>query len=226
MISEQKVLLEKSSSRKVLRQVEIDSASLFVHRDTASLISQWTDNLSKLSAVFSFDRELFISKIYERVLRGSVKEALRRQQGDTQARRSQAIDRRLEVDSGQLRRECKVLLFGSDDSGKDEMVKQWKILHQKGYTAEELALYRLIIYKNVIDCAKALISAMKQFEIHPEQELNRAYCEFLLDYSVDPDLDQPLETKVGEAISSIWQDPCIPKILERSSEFYIRDSAS
>ena len=206
--------------------MEIDSASLFVHRDTASLISQCTDNLSKLSAVFSFDRELFVSTIYERVLRGSVKEALRRQQGDTQARmRSQAIDRRLEVDSRQLRRECKVLLLGSDDSGKDEIVKQWKILHQNGYTAEELALYRRIIYKIIIDCAKALIGAMKQFEIQPEQELNRAYCEFLLDYSVDPDPDKPLGTKVGEAISSIWQDQCIPKILERSSEFYIMDSA-
>jgi guanine nucleotide-binding protein G(i) subunit alpha len=206
--------------------VKIDSASLFVHRDTASLVSQWTDNLSKLSAVFSFDRELFVSKVYERVLRGSVKEALRRQQGDTQARmRSQAIDRRLEVDSRQLRRECKVLLLGSGESGKDEIVKQWKMLHQNGDTAEELALYRLTIYKNVIDCAKALISAMKQFEIHPEQELNRAYCEFLLDYSVDPDPNKPLGTKVGEAISSIWQDPCIPKILERQSEFYIMDSA-
>jgi hypothetical protein len=219
-------LLEKSSSRKVLRQVEIDSASLFVHRDTASLISQWTDNLSKLSAVFSFDRELFVSKVYERVLRGSVKEALRRQQGDTQARvRSQAIDRGLEVDSRQLRRECKVLLLGSDESGKNEIVKQWKIVHQNGYTAEELALYRLTIYQNVVDCAKALIGAMKEFEIHPEQELNRAYCEFLLDYSVEPDADKPLGTKVGEAISSIWQDPCIPKILERQSEFYLMDSA-
>jgi hypothetical protein len=219
-------MLEKSSTRKVLRRVEIDSASLFVHRDTASLISQCTDNLSKLSAVFSFDRELFVSKVYERALRGSVKEALRRQQGDTQARmRSQAIDRRLEEDSKRLRRELKVLLLGSRESGKDEIVKQWKILHQNGYTAEELALYRLTIYNNVIDCAKALIGAMKQFEIHPERELNRAYCEFLLDYSIDPDPNKPLGTKVGEAISSIWQDPCIPKILERSSEFYIMDSA-
>jgi guanine nucleotide-binding protein G(i) subunit alpha len=139
--------------------------------------------------------------------------------------RSQAIDHRLEADSRQLRRKCKVLLIGMDDSGKDEIVRQWKILHQNDYTAEELALYRLTIYKNVIDCAKALISAMKQFEIHPEQELNRAYCEFLLNYSVDPDPNMPLGTKVGEAISSVWQDPCIPKILERSSEFYIMDSA-
>jgi guanine nucleotide-binding protein subunit alpha len=139
---------------------------------------------------------------------------------------SQEIDRRLEVDSRQLRRECKVLLLGSDESGKNELVKQWKVLYQNGYTAEELALYRPTIYKNVIDCAKALISVMKQFEIQPEQELNRAYCEFLLDYSVDPDPNKPLGMKVGEAISSIWQDPCIPKILEHSSEFYIMDSAS
>ena len=206
--------------------MKIDSASLFVHRDTASLISQWTDNLSKLSAVFSFDRELFVSKVYERALRGSVKEALRRQQDDAKARmRSEAIDRGLEEDSRKLRNEFKVLLLGDNDSGKREIVKQWKFHDPNGSTAEELARYRSTIYNNVIDCVKALIRAMEDLEIHPEQELNRAYCDFLLDYSVDPDPEKPLGTKVGEAISSIWQDPCIPKILERSNEFYIVDSA-
>lgn len=151
----------------------------------------------------------------------------RRRQGDTKARaRSLAIDRNLEKDARQLKRECKVLLLGSDESGRSDIAKTFKIIHQNGYTVEELAMYRHTIYKNVIDSAKALIGVMKVLEIRPEQELNQAYCDFLLDYSVNPDPEEPLGTKVGEAISSIWQDPCIPKILDRSSEFYIRDSAT
>ena len=114
-ISEQKGLLEQSSTRKVLRQIEIDSASLFVNRDTASFISNWTDNLSKLSATFSFDRELFVSKVYERALRGSVKEALRQQQSDTEAiRRSRAIDRDITRDRKKMIYDVRGLLLGDD----------------------------------------------------------------------------------------------------------------
>jgi guanine nucleotide-binding protein G(i) subunit alpha len=88
-----------------------------------------------------------------------------------------------------------------------------KIIHQNGYTQEELAMYRLTIYKNVIDCAKALIGAMRQF------------CNYLVDYTVDPDPEKPLDVRVGQAITAMWRDPCIPKVLEHSSEFYLMDSA-
>jgi guanine nucleotide-binding protein G(i) subunit alpha len=100
-----------------------------------------------------------------------------------------------------------------------------KIIHQNGYTMDELSMYRLTIYKNVIDCAKSLIGAMRQFDIEPENEGNAEYCDYLMDYSVDPDPEKPLEMKVGQAVSSLWRDPCVPKVMEHSSEFYLMDSA-
>jgi guanine nucleotide-binding protein subunit alpha len=117
------------------------------------------------------------------------------------------------------------LCTGSGESGKSTIVKQMKIIHQNGYTREELAQYRLTIYKNVIDCAKAVIGAMKQFDIQLEHEINRQYSDYLMEYSVDPNPEKPLEMKVGQAVSSIWHDPCIPKLMDRSSEFYMMDSA-
>ena len=100
-----------------------------------------------------------------------------------------------------------------------------KIIHQNGYTRDELALYRHTIYKNVIDCAKALIGAMRQFEIEVENPENNANCEYIMDYAVDPDPQQALETKVGDAITAIWNDPSIPKVFDHQSEFYLMDSA-
>jgi guanine nucleotide-binding protein subunit alpha len=66
---------------------------------------------------------------------------------------------------------------------------------------------------------------MKQFDIVPEHEVNRQYLEYLMEYSVDPDPEKLLEPKVGQAVSSIWHDPCIAKVMDRSSEFYMMDSA-
>jgi len=100
-----------------------------------------------------------------------------------------------------------------------------KIIHQNGYTVDELALYRHTIYKNLIDCAKALIGAMRQFEIEVENPLNREYPSYIMEFSVDPDPHQALDSKVGDAISSIWQDKCIPKVFDYQNEFYLMDSA-
>jgi guanine nucleotide-binding protein G(i) subunit alpha len=100
-----------------------------------------------------------------------------------------------------------------------------KIIHQNGYSVDELQMYRLTIFKNVLDCAKALIGAMRQLEIKPELEANNQYCDYLMEYSVDPDPDKALDSKVGQAVSSLWSDPCVPKLMEHSTSFYIMDSA-
>src|SRR6202012_3238284 len=73
---------------------------------------------------------------------------------------------------------CPLTVPGSGESGKSTIVKQMKIIHQNGYTVEELTLYRNTIYKNVIDCARALIAAMNQLDIHPEIDINRQYCAY------------------------------------------------
>ncbi|KAI9846617.1 MAG: Guanine nucleotide-binding protein alpha-2 subunit [Sclerophora amabilis] len=123
-----------------------------------------------------------------------------------QKKKSQMIDRKLEEDSRRLRRECKILLLGSGESGKSTIVKQMKIIHQNGYTVDELALYRLTIYKNLVDCAKALIGAMRQLEIEPHASENHQYCDYLIEYQVDPDPHIPLDPRVGEAIKSFFFD--------------------
>ncbi|KAF4635058.1 hypothetical protein G7Y89_g3051 [Cudoniella acicularis] len=139
-------------------------------------------------------------------------------------KRSQMIDKSLEEDSRKLRRECKILLLGSGESGKSTIVKQMKIIHQSGYTKEELSMYRMTIYKNLVDCAKALIGAMRQFNIEPDVPINRQYSDFLIDYQV---ITEPptLHPEVGMAIQSLWKDSSMAALMERQSEFYLMDSA-
>nr|ACJ05908.1 G protein alpha subunit [Orbilia oligospora] len=142
-----------------------------------------------------------------------------------QRKKSQAMDREIMDDSRRLRRECKILLLGSGESGKSTIVKQMKIIHQNGYTVDELQHYRLTVYKNLVDCAKALIDAMRQFDIVPEHEANKEHMEFLYTFQVDPDPNVPLDLHVSKAVAALWDDPAVPSVLEHQSEFYIMDSA-
>ncbi|KAI8360537.1 G protein alpha subunit [Mortierella sp. GBAus27b] len=138
---------------------------------------------------------------------------------------SQTIDRGLEEDNRRLKKECKILLLGSGESGKSTIVKQMKVIHQGGYSTEELATFRLNVYKNLIDSAQSLILAMEKLKLKPALPDNKAYADQILDYRVESDPYFSLSPDIVDAIDSLYHDPITTTCLERSSEFYLMDSA-
>jgi guanine nucleotide-binding protein G(i) subunit alpha len=62
---------------------------------------------------------------------------------------------------------------GSGESGKSTIVKQMKIIHQNGYSSNELMVYRLTVLKNLLDSAQALVLALRKFNLEPEVSENR-----------------------------------------------------
>lgn len=117
------------------------------------------------------------------------------------------------------------LFTGSGESGKSTIVKQMKIIHQNGYSVEELTMCRATVYKNLLDCAKDLINALHNFELQPSSQKVQEYMEYLSSYQIDPDPSTPIDLKVGDAVTYLWNDPVIPAVLEHQNEFYLMDSA-
>ena len=100
-----------------MKRIRDDSSSLYVHRDTASMFSGYTDKLSKLSVMFAFDNELLSTKIYQRVIRGSLKEVIRQKQADIKfSKKTMEIEKSLRVPGKRNRREIKILLAGECDT--------------------------------------------------------------------------------------------------------------
>ena len=227
--------------------MEIDTASLFVHRDTDSFITRMTYDSSKLSIIFGFDTQLFISKVYERAFRSSMKKSLRvrnvdhtamkisrpfRAHGtehprvqvdDEAAKNSQEIDLRLQRDMRRLIRECKVLALGTAKSGKGEIIRNMKIL-ESGESDKDLLMFRREIRQNLFDAVQSIISAMEQFGIEPETEENRQFCMALKECPADRFPHDILGTPTGEAIGSFWTDPSILRVLARSSGFSLPEN--
>ncbi|PPQ86211.1 hypothetical protein CVT25_006891 [Psilocybe cyanescens] len=141
---------------------------------------------------------------------------------------SDQIDRQIEEDSKRFKRECKILLLGSGESGKSTIVKQMKIIHQEGFSNQELAEFRPIVYKNVIDSAQQVVVYMKKIGLECVEYSNRALAEKVLDFRLDTTGGTPyFPTEIAEAISQLWKDPIIPKVMdEHSSDFYLMDSAA
>ena len=101
-----------------------------------------------------------------------------------------------------------------------------KIIHQNGYTRDELMTFRTTIYRNLLESAHHLLLAMRKIGVDPVLASNRENADRILDYKVDSTSGWSFSEDVAQAIHHLWQDPIIPKIMDHSSEFYLMDSAS
>ena len=122
-------MLEKTSSRRALKRIQDDSASLHLLRDAASFSSQCNDSLSKLSVTFAFDRQLLGTKVYDRVFRKTLKRVIHEQQTTTNHRRdiTTTLYRSKKLSK---RNEIKVLLFGDREAEHALLTEMLKTLKQ------------------------------------------------------------------------------------------------
>lgn len=146
------------------------------------------------------------------------------------SQRSADIDRIIEEDSKKFKKECKILLLGSGESGKSTVVKQMKIIHQDGFSPEERIAYRAAIYQNLLESAQAIVFAMYKLSIEPVDARNRETAKQLAHYELDPtsiDSNFRFPEHLASSINRLWRDPIIPQMMDyRSDEFYLMDNAS
>ncbi|KAG2352973.1 hypothetical protein BDR07DRAFT_1311753 [Suillus spraguei] len=139
--------------------------------------------------------------------------------------RCDAINRQIEEDSRKFRKECKILLLGSGESGKSTIVKQMKIIHQNGFTKNELITFRPTIYRNTLDSAQAIVLQMRNMNVECVMPANQTSAERIIEYRVESTPDFVFSTDIAQAIHGLWQDPIIPKVMDCLSQFYLMDSA-
>ena len=95
-----------------------------------------------------------------------------------------------------------------------------KILYKGGYTDDERADFRLIIFRNIVEAAKLLVETTSELGIPFEDFKNVELSDYIVDYTVDSDTEKKLlEAPFVEAVASVWSDPSASKVIERSHKF-------
>ncbi|KAL3851769.1 hypothetical protein ACJMK2_015479 [Sinanodonta woodiana] len=138
--------------------------------------------------------------------------------------RSKAIDKNLRLEGEKAAREVKLLLLGAGESGKSTIVKQMKIIHEKGYSQEECLQYRPVVYSNTIQSMIAIIRAMGQLKIdfgHPNTAEDARQFFSLVGNADEGDLSP----EVATIMKRLWKDPGVQECVGRSREYQLNDSA-
>uniref|UniRef100_A0A915JK68 Guanine nucleotide-binding protein G(I) subunit alpha n=1 Tax=Romanomermis culicivorax TaxID=13658 RepID=A0A915JK68_ROMCU len=140
------------------------------------------------------------------------------------AERSRKIDYELKANQANTH-EVKLLLLGAGESGKSTLVKQMKIIHSNGYTADERLSYKSVVYSNVIQSMMAILRAMQQLRIDfqwpDRQEDARKF--FAL---VDNIMENSMPIELAHCMKRLWVDQGVQICFRRSREYQLNDSAA
>ncbi|XP_008285201.1 guanine nucleotide-binding protein subunit alpha-14-like [Stegastes partitus] len=78
---------------------------------------------------------------------------------------NEEIEKQLRRDKKDSRRELKLLLLGTGESGKSTFIKQMRIIHGGGYTDEDKRSYAKLVFQNIYTSMQTMIRAMEALSI-------------------------------------------------------------
>ncbi|XP_028269805.1 guanine nucleotide-binding protein subunit alpha-14 [Parambassis ranga] len=135
---------------------------------------------------------------------------------------NEEIEKQLRRDKKDSRRELKLLLLGTGESGKSTFIKQMRIIHGGGYTEEDKKSYGKLVFQNIYTSMQTMIRAMEALGIAFSDPQNQSHANAVLEVEVDKveELDQNL---VG-AIRSLWKDTGTQECYDRRREYQLSDS--
>ncbi|XP_020507179.1 guanine nucleotide-binding protein G(q) subunit alpha [Labrus bergylta] len=132
------------------------------------------------------------------------------------------IERQLRRDKKDSRREYKLLLLGTGESGKSTFIKQMRIIHGRGYSDEDKRSFTRLVYQNIFTAMQAMIQAMGTLQIPYKNENNKANARLVGEVHVEK--VTTLTNPYVDAIKSLWSDPGIQECYHRKREYQLSDS--
>ncbi|QHS72802.1 guanine nucleotide-binding protein subunit alpha [Saccharomyces paradoxus] len=133
-----------------------------------------------------------------------------------------------DASSGSNGKELKVLLLGAGESGKSTVLQQLKILHQNGFSEQEIKEYIPLIYQNLLEIGRNIIQARTRFNVNLEAkcELTQQDLSKAMSYEMPNNYTGQFPENIAGIISTLWALPSTQDLVNgpNASKFYLMDS--
>lgn len=121
------------------------------------------------------------------------------------------------------RKQVRILLLGTGESGKSTFLKQMRILHASGFNTNDQFNFRSIIYSNIVRNMKVLVDAVKQFELALEFQENQQKMEQIRSWNRE-ELNPATFNDFYPALISLWKDRAIQESFSMRGQFQLGES--
>lgn len=139
-----------------------------------------------------------------------------------QKRINTRINRELQRDHKEAKKEIKLLLLGTGESGKSTFIKQMRIIHGQGYSKSDRLKFKVLVYHNIMTSVHAMLEAMGKLKIAYADPDAQRHVQLL--EAMRPETVQELGSEVCEAIRKVWADSGVQECYQRRNEFQLSDS--
>ncbi|XP_063360489.1 G protein alpha q subunit-like [Cydia amplana] len=140
-----------------------------------------------------------------------------------QKRINQEIEKAIKKDKSAARRELKLLLLGTGESGKSTFIKQMRIINGAGYSDDDKKGFVKNIYQNIFMAIQSMIRAMDMLNIQYGDPSMKEKAELVSE--IDFESVTSFESPYPEAIKALWNDSGIQECYDRRREYQLTDSA-
>ena len=103
------------------------------------------------------------------------------------------------------------------------VLKQMKLIHNGGYSAQEREAYKEIIFSNTVQSMRAILEALPQLNLYISQR-NEPRQNLILNLPMQLETDF-LPREILDAIRGLWRDPAVRDAVRRAREYQLNDSA-
>ncbi|KAH7726181.1 CBN-GPA-1 protein [Aphelenchoides avenae] len=139
--------------------------------------------------------------------------------------RNNSINKEIEKDRRLKESTIKLLLLGAGESGKSTVLKQMKIIHDNGFSEDEMQSKRSMVYANVIQSMYCILSGMHKLRIPFASKVCQEHARLIHAVIGKNAESEPIRENVFFALKELWEDKGVQAALARRSEFYLADSA-
>ncbi|CAP21244.2 Protein CBR-GOA-1 [Caenorhabditis briggsae] len=139
--------------------------------------------------------------------------------------RSRMIEKNLKEDGMQAAKDIKLLLLGAGESGKSTIVKQMKIIHESGFTAEDYKQYKPVVYSNTVQSLVAILRAMSNLGVSFGAGEREVDAKLVMDVVARMEDTEPFSEELLSSMKRLWSDAGVQDCFSRSNEYQLNDSA-
>ncbi|CAJ0589942.1 unnamed protein product [Cylicocyclus nassatus] len=128
--------------------------------------------------------------------------------------KSKQIDKQIKQGAATDERTVKLLLLGAGECGKSTVLKQMRILHNNGFTDDEMMQQKRVVYNNTVTAIHQLIKAMQQYQIkysNPERQVDAMVIQDVIKQGRE---SEPFTPELAVAIKKLWGDRAVQQIYE------------
>uniref|UniRef100_A0A3P9J0G4 Guanine nucleotide-binding protein G(o) subunit alpha n=1 Tax=Oryzias latipes TaxID=8090 RepID=A0A3P9J0G4_ORYLA len=139
--------------------------------------------------------------------------------------RSKAIEKNLKEDGLTAAKDVKLLLLGAGESGKSTIVKQMKIIHEDGFSGDDVKQYKPVVYSNTIQSLAAIVRAMDTLGLDYGDKERKADAKMVCDVVSRMEDTEPFSAELLSAMMRLWSDSGLQECFSRAREYQLNDSA-